>query len=326
MLGSLLLALSATLLPLSTPRQHIAPLVVPKHFAPVVVPFEYYNRHIFVTLTLDGHPGMVFLLDSGTNKNILNLRTSEELGLKPVSVRQAKGLGLGSGKVKIAAAKDIDAKIGNIQVANIMAVVDLRGLETHFGHREDGILGFPFLQRFVVVLDFTKDEMTLLPSKRYSYRGSGDMLYLSHRSKSATIPIVLNAEGRGEHRANVEIDTGSDVTLLLYSHYVRGAHLEEAFLSQPMREAYGLGGYFPMQVGLVQSMSMGHTQASHLYIFRMERDHPNTLEKDCVGMIGTSFLQQFQKIVFDIPGNRIILELRPVTQESANRHAAPPVR
>ncbi|MGH9616562.1 MAG: retroviral-like aspartic protease family protein, partial [Acidobacteriaceae bacterium] len=133
MLGGLLLALSTTLIPLSTPPQQIAPLVPAQHFRPVSVPFEYFNRHIYISLTLNGTPGMVFLLDSGTNRNILNLRTSEALGLKPVSIEQEKGLGLGSGKVHVAAAKDIDARIGNIQVANLMAVVDLRGLEEHFG-------------------------------------------------------------------------------------------------------------------------------------------------------------------------------------------------
>ena len=136
--------------------QHVAPLIVAQHFAPVTVPFDYYNRHIFITVTLNGTPGMVFLLDSGTNSNILSMNTAMTMGLQPVSIQQQKGLGLGSGKVHVAAAKDIDARIGEIQVANVMAVIDLKDLEHRFGHRIDGILGFPFLQNFVVELDFDK--------------------------------------------------------------------------------------------------------------------------------------------------------------------------
>ncbi|MGC1782158.1 MAG: retropepsin-like aspartic protease [Acidobacteriaceae bacterium] len=325
MLGGLLLALSTTLIPLSTPPQHVSPLVPAKHFQPITVPFEYFNHHIFVSVTLNGRPGMIFLLDSGTNSNVLSMRTSEALGLKPVSIKQEKGLGLGSGKVHIAAAKDIDARIGSVQVANVMAIVDLDGLEQHFGHREDGILGFPFLQNFVVVLDFDKRELTLLPSRRYTYRGPGDMVYLSRKSDSAAISVLLQATGDVQRRANVEIDTGSDVTLMLFPHYVRGAHMESVFLAKPTHQAYGLGGYFPIQLGVLQSMLMGRTQASHLAIFQLQSDPGNSQRRDCVGMIGTSLLEQFQKIVFDVPAGRIFLELKPVNQLSANRAAGMPL-
>lgn len=325
MLGGLLLALSTTLLPLSSPKQRVAPLVPAKHFQPVTVPFEYFNHHIFVSVTLNGRSDMIFLLDSGTNSNVLNMRTSEALGLKPVSIKQEKGLGLGSGKVHIAAAKDIDARIGNVQVANVMAIVDLDGLEQHFGHREDGILGFPFLQNFVVVLDFDKRELTLLPSRRYTYRGPGDMVFLSRKSEAAAIPVILQATGDVQRRANVEIDTGSDVTLMLFPQYVRGAHMERVFLAKPTHQAYGLGGYFPIQLGVLQSMLMGRTQASNVAIFQLQSIDATRKKGDCVGMIGTSLLEQFQKIVFDVPGGRIFWELKPVNQLSANRSAGVPL-
>lgn len=140
MLGSLLLALSTTLLPPGSQSQRVSPFVPPKHFSPVTVPFEYFNRHIYINLSLNGKPGMVFMLDSGTSSNILNMRTSEALGLKPVSIQPEKGLGLGSGRVYVAAAKDIDARIGGIQVANLMVVIDLQGLVEHLGHPIDGFL------------------------------------------------------------------------------------------------------------------------------------------------------------------------------------------
>lgn len=323
MLGSLLLALSTTLLPPGSQSQRVSPFVPPKHFSPVTVPFEYFNRHIYINLSLNGKPGMVFMLDSGTSSNILNMRTSEALGLKPVSVQPEKGLGLGSGRVYVAAAKDIDARIGGIQVANLMVVIDLQGLVEHLGHPIDGILGFPFLQHFAVVLDFDKHLLTLLPSKRYTYRGPGDRLWLASKSKSTSIPVMLGALGQPQRRATVEIDTGSDVTLLLYPDYVRGAHLDGAFVAMPTYQSYGLGGYFRMQSGLLQSLQMGRTEASHLAIFQLQSDPAGDSRKHCVGMIGTSLLDQFQKVVFDVPGDSVIFELKPVNQVSANRPTVP---
>lgn len=323
MLGCLLLALSTTLLPPGPQTQRVSPFASPRRFSPVTVPFEYFNRHIYIDLTLNGRPGMVFMLDSGTNSNILNMRTSEALGLKPVSVKPKNGLGLGSGRVFVAAAKDIDARIGGIQVANLMAVIDLQDLAVHFGHPIDGILGFPFLQHFAVVLDFNKHLLTLFPSRRFRYRGPGDRLWLTSKSKSTSIPVMLGTLGQPQRRAEVKIDTGSAVTLLLYRNYVRGAHLDGAFGAMPTVQLYGLGGYFSVQSGLLQSFLMGPIQAIHLEIFQMQNDPAGDSIKNSAGMIGTSFLDQFQKVVFDVPGGSVFFELKPADQVPVNRPAFP---
>lgn len=324
MLGSLLLAISTTLVPQTPQPQRIAPLTVAQHFAPVTIPFDYYNRHIFITLTLDGQPGMVFLLDSGTNANILSMNTAETMGLQPVSVQQQKGLGLGSGKVYVAAAKDIDARIGDIQVANLMAVIGLEDLEHQFGHRIDGILGFPFLQHFVVQLDFNKHLLTLMPSKKYSYRGKGDMLYLTSRSRSTSIPVMVSTVDHTEREIKVEVDTGSDVTLLLYPQFVHGAHLEGMFPAKSELLAYGLGGYFEMKYGVLNTLLMGRTQASNLTIFKLLSE-PVVTRSGFAGVIGTSLLDQFSKVVFDVPRGHIIFEMNPANQVSANRPVIPVV-
>jgi hypothetical protein len=325
MIGSLLLAMSTTVVPQSPQPQRIAPLIVAQRFAPVTIPFDYYNRHIFITLTLDGQPGMVFLLDSGTNANVLSMNTAEAMGLQPVSVQQQKGLGLGSGKVYVAAAKDIDARIGNVQVANLMAMIGLDDLERQFGHRIDGILGFPFLQHFVVQLDFNKHLLTLMPSKKYSYRGPGDMLYLTSRSTGTSIPVMVSTVNHTEREIKVEVDTGSDVTLLLYPRFVHGAHLDGVFPSKTERQAYGLGGYFAMQYGVLNTLLMGRTEASNLTVFKLLSE-PLATRTGFAGVIGTSLLDQFGKVVFDVPRGHIILEMNPVDQVSANRIAIPGIQ
>jgi hypothetical protein len=324
MIGSLLLAMSTTLLPQTSQPQHVAPLIPAQHFAPVTVPFDYFNRHIFITLTLNGKPGMVFLLDSGTNCNIVSMNTAATMGLQPVSIQQQKGLGLGSGKVYVAAAKDIDARIGDIQIANLMAVIDLEDLEHRFGHRIDGILGFPFLQHFVVELDFNKHLLTLMPSKKYSYRGPGDTLYLTSRSTATSIPVMVSTVDHMQQQIKVEVDTGSDVTLLLYPQFVHGAHLEGIFPTKSQQQAYGLGGYFAMQYGVLNSLLMGRTEASHLTVFKLLSE-PGATQTGFAGVIGTSLLDQFNKVVFDVPRGHIIFELNPASQVSANRPAVPAI-
>ena len=97
--------------------------------ARITVPFEYFRRHIYVTVTLQGKPGFIFMLDSGANRNILNLRTSKLLGMQPMKLQQEKNIGFGDAPVYVAPEERIDATIGSIQVAQEMAVIDLNRFE-----------------------------------------------------------------------------------------------------------------------------------------------------------------------------------------------------
>lgn len=283
---------------------------------PTSAPFEYSNRHIFVTLTVNGHPGMVFLFDTGTSANILNLRTSQELGLKAENVQKEKDLGLGRGKVTVAAAKNVDVEMGGVRVANVLALVDLHGLEQLNQHRIDGILGFPLLRHYVVELNFQKQLLVFHPVKGYRCRCDGDVLYLSRRKYSVAVPVVLGTDNHKQHDANLEIDTGSDTTLLLYSKFVNQKHLVGDAVQPQDLQAYGLGGFFPVTLATFRFMSMGHTEMTPLTVFFMQTTPVVSTRRKIGGVVGTAILERYEKIIFDVPRGRIILVLGPAAHET----------
>lgn len=272
------------------------------------VPFEYFNQHIFVTLTVNGTPGIVFLFDTGTSANILNLQTSQRLGLKPESVQKEKDLGLGSDKVSVAAAKNVDVMLGDVRVANVLAIVDLHGLEQANHHRIDGILGFPLLRHYVVELDIQKQVLSLHPAKGYKFNDYDQVIFLSRKKYSAAVPVILGTTNRRQHDAVLEIDTGSDATLLLYSKFIRQAHLEEDTQQPQELKAYGLGGFFPIQLATLRFMSMGHTELTPLTVLCMQTTPKVSTRRKVSGVIGNGILEKYQKIIFDVPRGRIILE------------------
>lgn len=294
----------------------------------IAAPFEYFRHHIYVTLTVNGASGMSFLLDTGTSANVLNLRTSQALGLKPESVTRAKDLGLGDGKVSVAAAKNVDLEMGPVQIANILALVDLTGLERFNGHRTDGILGFPLLRRYVVEFDFQNEVLTLFPIKHYRYRGPGDVQYLSHKDRFAAIPVTLCTNDKKHHDAIIEIDTGSDSTLLLYPEFARGAHLEQTFRKRPdpmlqHLRGYGIGGYFPIQYGELAFMSMRNTEVTPMPVFLMQTSSQVATRKKVGGIMGTAVLSKYHKVIFDVPHGRLILERRIPTETSSVKPPVP---
>ena len=85
-------------------------------------------------------------------------------------MQQEKNIGFGDAPVYVAPEERINADIGPIQVARVMAVIDLNRFEQHFGHPTDGMLGYPFLRNFVVKVDFEKKLLTLFPRTVYLSR------------------------------------------------------------------------------------------------------------------------------------------------------------
>jgi hypothetical protein len=79
-----------------------------------------------------------------------------------------------------------------------------------------------------------------------------------------------------------------------------------------------------MQYGVLSTLLMGRTQASNLTIFRMLSE-PVVTRTGFAGVIGTSLLDQFSKVVFDVPRGHIIFEMNPATQVSRNRLAVPAI-
>jgi hypothetical protein len=99
---------------------------------------------------------------------------------------------------------------------------------------------------------------------------------------------------------------------------VRRAKLDGVFLAKPTWQGYGLGGNFPLEVGVLQSLLMGPIEARPLSVFRMQNDPVFIVQKGVAGVIGNSLLDRFQRVLFDVPGGKVIFELKPPGQVSAN--------
>ena len=279
------------------------------------VPFEYSKDHIFLTLTINGHPGMVFLFDTGSNVNILDLATSQQLGIQPVMLAKHRDVGYGSGKVRIAAAQNLDARLGSLLVADSMTLIDLHNLELINSHHLDGILGLPLLHQFIVEIDFADRLITFYPRRTYKYYGSGEILDLAAtRGDSLAVPVVLATGFTHQRSAILDLDTGSDATVMLYSSFILKSHITDTDRKGSLQSnpavAYGIGGIFDLQSVIVPFCLIGHTQMQQLPVFLMHTTPEFSGRRRTDGVVGTNVLTLFRRVVFDEPHGRVIFERR----------------
>lgn len=277
----------------------------------ITVPFEYFRRHIYVTVSLQGKPGFIFMLDSGANRNILNLRTSRLLGMQPMKLQQEKNVGFGDAPVYVAPEERINATIGAIQVAQEMAVIDLNRFEQHFGHPTDGMLGYPFLRNFVVKVDFQKKLLTLFPIDGYIYRGPGIEIALKPSRDFVITPITLGCDRLVRYSVDMAVDTGSDATMMLYDQYVRPLELQDSRQHSVSGLAFGLNGFYPVALGSINSFFIGDAETHNVAVDYLAENETARAEQKLPGAIGNGILQNFRAVIFDVPQGRMFLELKP---------------
>jgi hypothetical protein len=277
----------------------------------ITVPFEYFRRHIYVTVCLQGKPGFIFMLDSGANRNILNLRTSKLLGMQPIELQQEKNVGFGDAPVYVAPEERINAMIGSTQVAQEMAVIDLNRFEQHFGHATDGMLGYPFLRKFVVKVDFDKRLLTLFPTDGYVYRGSGLEIALKPSRDFVIMPIALGSDRLVRYSIDMAVDTGSDATMMLYDQYVRQLELVDSRQHSVSGLAFGLNGFYPVALGSINTFSIGEAETHNVAVDYLAQNDTAVAKQRLPGAIGNGILQNFRAVIFDVPQGRMFLELKP---------------
>lgn len=291
----------------------------------LTVPFEVYKNHIYITLSLNGKPGFAFMLDSGANRNILNLQTARRLGIKPRRLQQQMSVGFGNGLIYSAPEQDVNASIDSIQVANEMSILDLNRFQRHFEHPTDGMLGYPFFQHFVVKLDFERKLVSIFPPGEFSYGGAGVRIPLKASKDFVVMPIVVGTDAYYFSKVDMVVDSGSNLVMMLYRNYAPELHLDSSLIHAMPSKGYGLNGPYPMEMGTIDVLRIGYAEARNVSVAYLSKDDAIGPARHIHGAVGNGILQSFQTVIFDVPHRRMIFELRPAPWQSgvARTYIAP---
>ena len=275
----------------------------------VTVPFEYFKQHIYVPVTLQGKPGFTFMLDSGASKNVLNLRTARQLGMHLADIEPEKSVGFGYERIYVAPEEDVGVELGDLAAAHTMSVMDLNKFEMHFSHPTDGMLGYPFFLHHVVKVDFQTKLVSIYPADNFVYRGFGMKVPVVPGKGSIVMPVTLGSDRHKPRPVDVIVDTGSNVSLLLYENFLRELDLEKSLRQSVPAEAFGLNGYYQIQRGVVDSLLIGDAETHNPTVDYLEKNEDLTPSRTVPGAIGNGVLQGFRAVIFDVPHHRIIFEL-----------------
>jgi predicted aspartyl protease len=288
--------------------------VAPTPGQPTVAPIEISNNHVFVKVCAGDAP-LDFILDTGAGATFLDLNHARQLGLKVGSAFTVQGAGAGSvagGRIEGGAVSLVGTDIKQ----PVLSAIDLSNLPSREGHRMDGILGYDFISRFVVAIDYVKQELRLYDPNSFKYSGSGTVLPVTFFSNHPHINTEVRLADGTTLPARMIVDVGSAASLSLAKPFVDENQLRSRVgPTVRRRSGGGVGGATWSDLGRVAGLRIGNLELSN---------PTTTLFGDSagvfsargtwVGNIGGEILRRFT-VFLDYKHNRMILEPHSGTSE-----------
>lgn len=283
----------------------------------VILPFQVANLNIYLQVTVQSKP-LWFLLDTGVKPSVIDLGVARSLGLPLADSVQIGGGGknpvlgflLHDSSYEIVGLRDFEAPLA--------VAMPFDDLSRASGRPLEGILGYDFIRRFVLEIDYEHRTLTLYDTTGWKYQGKGQ-----------SFPITFNAAGHPQLRASVVdrgrspvagtfvVDLGSGASLILDRPFVEEQHFLSADRpTVPWLEGRGIGGEIPGQVGRVDALELGGFRVKHPVVVFSQAEEGPFASAEAQGNIGAAILEKF-RVFLDYPRSRIILE--------ANRNFSRPI-
>lgn len=184
----------------------------------VTLPFTMEANHIFLQVQVNGRPPVGFLMDTGDDKETLNTTHLAEFGLTSYGASELTG---GGGAASSAYVQDATFTLPGIELRHQHATaLDLTGLERAYGVKVGGLLGYDFISRFVLDIDYETKIMTLHRPDTWHYSGRGTPVPITFDDGIPFTEAYLAVPTKPNIPAHMVVDFGAADTMILTSPFV----------------------------------------------------------------------------------------------------------
>ena len=265
------------------------------------IPVELDNNIIFVRARVDGSRPLKFIFDTGASVSVVNADLIGELKLKVEG--QADGTATG-GAIHVGLVNGVSLSVEVAEVTN--QIVATLALDKSPCVQFDGIIGYDFINQFIVEIDYPNSMINLYNPKTYTYSGDGKVVPLSLAGRRTPLVAtdILLAEDRSIV-SKLELDTGGDSAFVFTSAFVKKNRLVESLSTNIKGTGVGAGGEQKRVVARVKRIQLGSFMLDGP-IVNLEQDAEDG-GKEGDGIVGGEVLRRF-KVILDYAHQRMILE------------------
>ncbi len=264
---------------------------------PVRVPLEFFNGLPFVKVTIAGHTYR-FLIDSGSQGNVLDPHVATDLGLHPEGTLEIRGA---ERTPSLGVVETPPMTIGGVELpSRIASVLDLskilRGPATI-----DGVLGYPLFA--AAELRFDPDGNFLTIAKPGLLPPLGEKLDVDTDRELAEVEATID----GTAKTRLLVDTGNSNELLLFQSFINAHQGLIMFAGNHAVENRGAGGSAAAVQAMVDLLEIGHQRLYNRYTDVILASAGAFADRSDGGNVGYGVLRNFIA-TFDLADHSIFLE------------------
>ena len=277
----------------------------------VAVPFTFESSHIVLAVSVNGRPPTGFILDTGADQEVLNTARLAEFGVAPYAKSATTG---GGNSAEYDYAKDVTFTLPGVELkSQHVAVLEQTGLERALGVPIGGILGYDFLSRFVVEIDYAKKILTLHDPAAWTYSGSGAVVPLVFDDGIPFVHGTISAGGKRDIPAYFVLDFGAAETMTLTAPFVRAHGLDALARNAAVNRPAGLEKEFFAQNnirGRVDRLTLGSLIIEDIPINMSVNTTGAYASPNFSGTVGETIDRRYH-VFLDYPRKRAIFEPTP---------------
>ena len=286
---------------------HAQMVTTPAENPPIVlstVPIIYFQRLIFLEVSLNGTNGLLFLLDTGANTSAVDDSTGDKLGLTTSRIDSVEGSAgvITVPMVTVGSLSVESAIVNNLELTKYSLAHSLAPP----GRKLDGILGTDFMKHFIITIDFRDSVITLadrLPEI------VGEAIDLELDNGIPRIKAVIN----GTVSTWFRYDSGSSLfdSEDIYLNTTEGVLAELLKTDSTLKPSAhfsgtGVGGTVRLAVYKTDSVTMNELTINNPNLI-IQPPQGYFARPDAVGFFGNNLMEKFRQITLDFKGKKMYL-------------------
>src|SRR5579871_691554 len=261
-----------------------------------VLPFRLLNGGIIlIRAKLGNYPDSLnFIFDTGSGGISLDSSSCEKLHITPqASDKTIRGI---AGIRNVSFVYNETLRLPNLAVDSLnFHVNDYSILTSVYGENIDGIIGYSFLNRYIVKVDYDSSALYVYSKGSIKYPKGG---YLS-RPFIINLPVeTARVRDNTDITARFYFDTGAGLCLLLSSDFVTDSALFNSKKRKPVATlAQGLGGKTNMRQTTVKDFRFGPYRFRNVPAYIFDDEYNITSYPSLGGLFGNDLLRRFNIIL-----------------------------
>ena len=258
-------------------------------------PFAVLNGGIIVLKAkVDNSPDSLnFILDTGSGGISLDSVTVAELGF-PISKSNRTIRGI-AGLRLVDFVYDHTLHLKGLDVPHLdFHINDYELLSSVYGVRIDGVIGFSFLRRFIVKVNYDEMIIEVYSPGVFKYPRGGYMMHPDFSTLPLFSALLKDAKEVSERFI---FDSGAGLCLLLSKDFVDDSAIIKKTRPVFTTQAEGLGGKKVMQLSVVKEVKIGPYKFRQVPVHIFDDEYNVTTYPLLGGIIGNDLLRRFNLII-----------------------------